>query len=131
MARRDITKLTRTALGVLLPVCLVSAQIATFAHALTTHHAFCSEHGQVVHVPEPAFDSSESESTEDGANADERGHHHCLLGLYLNLTATASTTSVEAISVSHARALPEVGCVGCGQVPLLLLAPKCSPPAAA
>ncbi|MCI0349767.1 MAG: hypothetical protein L0Z53_10105 [Acidobacteriales bacterium] len=126
---------TKRLLLALLVVTLVGSQFAAQIHALTTKHQICSTHGDLIDSQQPraaGLESSPAENTVSPAQPDRANHdHHCLL--VRSTGKSASTRTVYVRSTGDATALlpsrgqaprPEL------QIPILLTAPKTSPPVA-
>ena len=118
-------------------LCL-GGQLASFAHLLAVRHVTCPEHGEIIHRDAVASRSSswrdraaEHSSLHASRSAAARdGHDACLVWAHrheradiqragASVRVEASTNAVE----RNVRAVPAL------PAPLLLLAPKSSPPA--
>jgi hypothetical protein len=119
-------------LAALFAVLAVSVWPAAFWHEATTVHVVCAEHGELVDVPAPGCASNESD--ELGADLDaqapeEHGHDHCpfvTLGQPSEPAPVARAAGVRLVEV--AGVCPPGGQTRRVSVPILLQAPKQSPP---
>jgi hypothetical protein len=130
----------RLVLGIIATLCL-AAQLASVAHFVIVEHHACAEHGELVHGAEPSGGSLPP-LTELGtkgphaevALADDvlHGHGHCI--------GFGERKERLAVNPQSVAVLPYPGCeraatLSAGSpndppaIPLLLLAPKASPPA--
>jgi hypothetical protein len=127
----------RAVLTLLLSLALVAAELETVAHGLKTTHAFCPEHGEVVDVELGAVAPVASEDVgrrlEAGPTVSHHhDHDHCMAALFVR----AATAPVPAALGNLAPPAPLIRRWAASQghppaIPLLHLAPKSSPPAAA
>jgi len=123
------------ALGVLACFCVVGAEWASLVHHVTTRHAVCPEHGHVVDLESaPHQERSKSEDAESGLSegptlGSEHAHHHCGVVDFLPVGALSPRRPVSEQRLVAALPRLELGRSGGGTIPLLLLAPKSSPPA--
>ena len=112
------------------------AQLAGFVHLAFEQHAVCAEHGELLHVADsgalPAQETSEH-PVGPVANGDAEGSEHGHCGV---LPAVQQKHKPAAGPLAHSFApaalvlyAPSSSEVAHAAVPLLLLAPKQSPPA--
>ncbi len=132
--RRATTK----ALAVALALVAFAGQLAGFAHLVAVEHVRC-EHGELVEVSRRQLPSSAgavARSTVDsvGSASDvaTHGHEHCLLG-----PTRRDHLALHAYHASAAGRAPELRCdlgpAACAvapPIPIIVLAPKNSPPLA-
>lgn len=108
------------------------AQLAAVGHALTTNHAVCAEHGELVHDGgRPAVNSSVSLDLL-GALPDSEHDHGCALLTGTCHSWTAPPPAVE-LPVPEPPPAPELVAPAFAAAPLrsrLAFAPKTSPPEA-
>jgi hypothetical protein len=115
---------------------LLCAQVGPLVHALTTEHATCAEHGELIEVASSSDAEPAAEPVSEGlaisaksppADA-EHGHDHCLLATHVSPAAEhyLSSWAGPLQLLSHVQALTSVAFVA-GDV--LTRAPKQSPPA--
>jgi hypothetical protein len=108
-------------------------QLAGFAHLVAVDHVRC-EHGELVdvahHAPAVASHHDPDESFHAASAAETREHEHCLLSPMRRDHATVaprpSQSSIVACNRHSALATP--GSTVPAPIPLILLAPKSSPP---
>jgi hypothetical protein len=118
---------------------IVVGGFAELAHEVLVRHAICAEHGELIELSGAVRTSSEAEvrsadtprsSTVGAASDDQAGHEHCPVAF---LAKGRTSLQLDVLP----EACSEVGCVAGvvapadreqGSVPLLLLAPKHSPP---
>ncbi|MBK8011841.1 MAG: hypothetical protein IPK13_10860 [Deltaproteobacteria bacterium] len=127
------------------------AEGAAVAHALTTRHRLCLEHGQAVHIERAQSERAQSEraqseraqserapnvagdpsvqAADDSSSSPDDTHHHCTLLATsghpaLDTKAETPSPSLLAVGVSaiHLASTPAVGRA------VFRLAPKNSPP---
>jgi hypothetical protein len=132
-SRRDVTH--GRWLPALLAVALVGAQGAALAHFAIVRHAYCPEHGELIHPDAERHAPAASHASKlPGLSAsDEEGrgheHEHCILRGHrreASLSAPAATALITA--ERHAPVLAAVAAAPAAS-PLFRLAPKQSPPA--
>jgi hypothetical protein len=129
----------RLLLGIIAISCL-AAQLASAAHFVIVEHHACAEHGELVHEGEASHRSARS-VVELGAKgprvqaalADDvlHGHEHCIgfsdrrenLAVHPQSVANAQRPYGGAVATLSAGTLDDPPAI-----PLLLLAPKASPP---
>ena len=115
-------------------VSLVVAEFATLAHDLTTRHAYCPEHGEIVDIElaEIAAHLHEDEVEPRLAARPAEGHaehDHCLAMLFVRVAAPASVSAGSAPVGPQTSRLPAVvSHDAVAPIPLLQVAPKGSPP---
>jgi hypothetical protein len=132
-ARRDVAR-SRLFSG-LLALGLVGAQGASLAHFALVKHAYCPEHGELIH-PDAEYraPSAERHSSKPGlyaAEAAERehGHDHCALAGHRRDSALPARTATSLIQADHRSAVaPDLASVP-PSLPRFRVAPKQSPPA--
>jgi hypothetical protein len=129
----------RLVLGIIAILCL-AAQLASAAHFVIVEHHACAEHGELVHGDEASHGSARSlpelgtvGPRIQAALADDvlHGHGHCVgfsdrrerLDVHAQAVFTAPRPSGEPLDALSAGTLDEPPAI-----PLLLLAPKASPP---
>jgi hypothetical protein len=107
-------------LSIAVAVVCLGGQLASFAHLALVEHVRCSQHGELVHRNAGSGDAPDSDS-----------HDHCVLAAHRSAVfsvehgavqvAPASAIVVEAPGARSESPAPPI--------PLVLLAPKQSPPA--
>lgn len=123
--------------GALALVCaFLLAQLAGFVHLALERHAVCAEHGELLHVADSASSSAAAGHQErtgpslaDGSSGDAHAHCDVLPAVQpkQSVATGAPARSIEPLASAWNRAAPLA--VAHAAVPLLLLAPKQSPPA--
>ena len=118
---------------------LLAAQLVALGHLLVVRHTICPEHGEAIHSESPG-DAQTLGSSQEGAAADptlgagaptaEHAHDHCLaLANPRERFVPLPAPDVMPGPVLVAATLPSLAIVGVTPaVPVLLLAPKNSPP---
>jgi hypothetical protein len=114
---------------------LVAALVLAEAHRATALHAICSKHGKVIHVlSDERREAPRSTATAFASDttAAFEGVHGCaaLLLLTTALVGPLPATSTLALRAVPAQGQPPRGLFTAHPVPLLLQAPKHSPPTA-
>ena len=105
-------------------------------HEALVPHVLCAEHGESVELPSGASTctaGSDAREHIDSSKGHARGHEHCdlaLLGRTKNLLPTHIAPVARSASDSR-EPLTRTSASHESSVPLLLLAPKHSPPAIA
>jgi hypothetical protein len=146
-ARRSFA--ARFLAGFVALVCL-AAQFSSFAHLLLVHHSVCWEHGELIHDEpgaSPAAVSSLPPAVQlhadhqrgpsvDAATLPRGAHEHEHCGaLTERRNRVASCQPAESLAAPPAREVEAVARAaevrGFSGIPLVLLAPKNSPPALA
>jgi len=108
-------------------------QLAGFAHLVAVDHVRC-EHGELVdvghHAPTVAPHRDADKSFHASTAADTREHEHCLLSPMRRDRATvAPGASQSSIVACHRHSvIAALGRTVPAPIPLILLAPKSSPP---
>jgi hypothetical protein len=133
MRRSPARRLALAAFSLLLGAAILGAELETLEHHLTTQHAVCPEHGLLVHVGK--YGEARQGPVEKGLRsarrtADDHGHRHCALVVFLRIAAPAEPAAAlvaefaarEGPLLAERPSLPPI--------PALVLAPKSSPPAA-
>jgi hypothetical protein len=112
---------------------LVGAQGASFAHFALVKHAYCAEHGELVH-PDAAPRGGATEHRSNGpglyASEDEQhhGHDHCILNGHRREAVLASPTAAV-IQVPDRSSDVEPRLLWApSSTPRFRIAPKQSPP---
>lgn len=113
-----------------LGVCFLISMLGAHLHQATARHGYCSDHGELVHVP-PEFPSESEVSHGSGVEGDEHlvAGHDCAMEAFLaqcyqlQLSCGLGQPS-RASSVLSTSAL----CDAIHAIPLLHLSPKNSPP---
>jgi len=135
--RRTPSSHLQCVLGLLFVAVFLIGQIASFAHTATTSHAVCAEHGELVDVPAAqgsavfAAERVEGPQWHAGPQEDSDHHDHCQwsaplrdrTALFFDHSPSGSAPQPEFATIEQSRD------VGHASIPLLLLAPKQSPPA--
>ncbi len=122
-------------LSALLALALAGAQGASLAHLAIVKHAYCPEHGELIHPDaRPHASASAPRPTTPGLYASEEeahahGHDHCILsGQRRDVALAARTTAVPIDGARQSDVAPGLACVPASN-PRFRLAPKQSPPA--
>ena len=124
------------ALALALALLALSGQLAAFAHLVAVEHVAC-EHGELIDVGvrarTPTAGARREAALWAASLVDRHGHEHCLLGPMRrapgDVRPCASCAGALA-QPNHRRLGRDAGGVH-PPIPLLLLAPKSSPPTAA
>jgi hypothetical protein len=132
--------LVRVSLGVVALVCVL-AQLASAAHFVLVGHGVCSEHGELVHEGEGSAHSFDSARERGAKPADAHtalvtevvgDHDHCTLLCERRERLALPPQNFCDAPLPHDEAtatLTGTTSAGVPAVPLLLVAPKGSPPA--
>ena len=134
MRRPDLRRRPRSLrwLGLALAVVCFGGQLSSIVHLALVRHATCLEHGEPIHADgaTPARRAGVDNAFEVAGGSPRHGHDHCPVSAATargDLAAPSAAASIPAgpgPSEGPSRAIPLVR-----PVPLLLLAPKSSPPA--
>jgi hypothetical protein len=131
--RRDVTH--RRWLPAVLAVALVGGQGAVAAHFALVKHAYCGEHGELIHpdaaqhVSGPAHASKTPGLYAAGEDELEHGHDHCVLsGVRRHAAPVRHAGAVLPIDGGHVE-LAHVIAWAPSSATRLRIAPKQSPPA--
>jgi hypothetical protein len=109
------------------------ALLAAWSHMAHEHHGFCSDHGAVIHLQGEL--SPAERSTMDDSSVERDHHVHGVHGC-ASLAFLASWASAGDNGPGDVRRLPAAAAplsrhrAGAPAIPLLLQAPKVSPPQA-
>jgi hypothetical protein len=125
-------------IALILATTALSVQLAGWAHLASQRHATCAEHGEMIEVAAgadvaPAVELARPSGPriERSSSEETHGHDHCLTALQRGqrtLGSTPVTTPLATLTpVSHQAGHAP----GWQPQPLLLMAPKTSPPALA
>jgi len=119
----------------------VVAQLGAMAHMVFASHVACAEHGDLMHVAAPSRTASaDAEPSKtagiDAATPDDADHEHCSVAAHRSREtwlAGSHATSIEpsAPAPSAFVVVPRTAYVTpaiAAPIPLILLAPKSSPP---
>jgi hypothetical protein len=128
---RGLRRSAALALGGLLLVSLLAAE----AHRVVALHAVCSEHGELIHLEASASRPATrgaGAAFADGATAALEGAHGCaaLLLLATAFVGSAPDTAAPSPRTEPRRSSARPRAVELHRIPLLLQAPKHSPPTA-
>ena len=111
------------------------SQLAGFAHLVAVDHVAC-EHGELVHLDRGAPAVAAHHDAEQSFHPSPAGardtHEHCLLSPLRRNRSTVAPRAPHAIAVAAAstRVSAQARFVVPAPIPLLLFAPKSSPPSA-
>jgi hypothetical protein len=119
----------------MLALVLVGAQGATLAHFAIVRHAYCSDHGELIHPDAaPHTHAASHGSRAPGLYAsDEEGrgheHDHCILRGHRREVALSAPAATTLIAAERHASVPAAVAAIPRASPLFRLAPKQSPPA--
>ncbi len=123
--------------ALILAMAALSVQLAGWTHLASQRHATCSEHGELIEVGgdygvtlEHARSSGlRFEAVDGGEQA--HGHDHCLTAAHRHqrTALTHRSASIIALAGGSAASRSSAALSISSQCPLLLVAPKTSPPA--
>jgi hypothetical protein len=119
----------------ILRIVAVAALLATggqhvveLVHRLAVEHARCAEHGEVVHVEKGFAKSSPASVTRGARESRELAHEHCPVVWLAELTSAVSDPCTESEIVVHAAQRSAPIASPHPARPVLIAAPKTSPP---
>ncbi|HEY7617456.1 MAG TPA: hypothetical protein VH744_11680 [Terriglobales bacterium] len=114
---------------------LLAGQFSSELHELAVKHAVCPNHDDLIETRSPDLGSSSSSAptlVADSAGSGGHQHHHCLLTRAGAGTALRSVARVVQYDTRLGLLSGRLATrIASSQVPILLSAPKTSPPAAA
>jgi hypothetical protein len=122
--------------ALILATTALSVQLAGWAHLASQRHATCAEHGEMIEVGGDAqaveLARPSGPRIELASSEEAHGHDHCLTALQRHQRSVTSAPSGAAFGsvadLSHPTIAVDDAYV---PQPLLLIAPKTSPPALA
>ncbi len=125
-----------TRLGASLIALLLGASYAGRIHEALVPHALCPQHGELIELepgPSPASCVSEESRSELALTAEpedvESDHEHCAFALLNKQQPSSGDRAPVSMLVSEDRSCEHPAERATESIPLLLLAPKHSPPA--
>lgn len=124
-------RLTRCVAALLCALTL-AAQLASMAHGTTVTHVTCAEHGESMEVVASAdADRHAHTGACVRAIAGDSHHEHCVIASFRRERSTAAVATVRAsapILRGEASSSDRFAHAPASPIPLILLAPKSSPP---
>ena len=124
---------TRQLPAIVLAALALFGQLAGFAHLVAVDHVAC-EHGELVdvrhHPPAVASHHDPAKAFHASSASERREHEHCLLSPMRRDRAAISgrTSPTSLLSCDRQRAIATIENDVAAPIPLILLAPKSSPP---
>jgi len=133
MERIGVRARATGALGILLCLCVVSAELQSVAHHLTVRHVFCGDHGHVVDVERwhvgAAVLGNAGDGLQPGPASPDTDHHHCANELFMRSVLREPAAILPSVTVALTDIRSTGNQVARQPIALLRLAPKSSPPA--
>jgi hypothetical protein len=124
-----VTRTSRRQLAVAVSLLFCLGLLGSIQHRVTELHGYCSEHGRVVHLTAGQLRSPADPSAPAVRHdVQVQGEHDCAALCFLAQTVLIGRSSSPGRAETRASRSPAPRRTALAAIPLLLQAPKASPP---